>query len=485
MPPRPRSRQPRQPDVRSTSRRSCCRRTARRRAPPRSPLRRASRSAASRTARCRQLGTALATAAPAAAAGGAGRGLAGLKLPGKYRGLHARHATRCCARPCGRLADDPRQAIAPGITASSIRSRATTSTASAPMGLVDDRRRLERARADRPRRRALSVQPRQRDPGARRRERRAALGEQVGPSRPAARMRGIAIYDDKVYIATNDARLVALDARTGQTVWETIIGERTEGDFRRRADRSSSRAKSSRAWATAPAIRKEKCFISAYDAKDGQAIWRSTRSRATPSPAPTPGATYRTISARAATPGSPAATIPTSTSRTGASRRRSRGCPRAAASSMDDDALYTSSTLALDPTPASSNGTSSTRPASRSISTMSSSACSSMSAARRRVHGRQGRHSLEARPHDRQVPRSRRDGVPECLGQASIPRPASRTIAHDIIEHEDRRMGPGLPEHRRRPQLASDELSHAPTRQLIIPLVAELHRDARPRRSSR
>ncbi|HET7131354.1 MAG TPA: PQQ-binding-like beta-propeller repeat protein, partial [Gammaproteobacteria bacterium] len=65
----------------------------------------------------------------------------------------------------------------------------------------------------------------------------AATGEliwenRVGPPLPGnAAMRGLAIYDDKVITATSDARLVALDARSGQKVWETIIGDRTEGDF--------------------------------------------------------------------------------------------------------------------------------------------------------------------------------------------------------------------------------------------------------------
>ena len=35
------------------------------------------------------------------------------------------------------------------------------------------------------------------------------------------RYRNLAIYDDKVFVATNDAFLVALDARTGDVLWET------------------------------------------------------------------------------------------------------------------------------------------------------------------------------------------------------------------------------------------------------------------------
>src|SRR5262245_66323124 len=43
-------------------------------------------------------------------------------------------------------------------------------------------------------------------------------------------MRNMAIYQDKVFVATTDARLVALDARTGQTVWDTPIARRWKGD---------------------------------------------------------------------------------------------------------------------------------------------------------------------------------------------------------------------------------------------------------------
>jgi alcohol dehydrogenase (cytochrome c) len=48
---------------------------------------------------------------------------------------------------------------------------------------------------------------------------------------PATRedMRNIAIYEDKIIQATTDARLVALDARTGKQVWETIVADNSKG----------------------------------------------------------------------------------------------------------------------------------------------------------------------------------------------------------------------------------------------------------------
>ena len=44
----------------------------------------------------------------------------------------------------------------------------------------------------------------------------------VGPNALVgiAAMRNMAIYQDKVFVATTDARLVALDARTGVKIWD-------------------------------------------------------------------------------------------------------------------------------------------------------------------------------------------------------------------------------------------------------------------------
>ncbi len=43
--------------------------------------------------------------------------------------------------------------------------------------------------------------------------------------------RGVALYGDKVYMATVDAGVVALDAKTGQVVWDKIVGDYTEGFY--------------------------------------------------------------------------------------------------------------------------------------------------------------------------------------------------------------------------------------------------------------
>ena len=43
--------------------------------------------------------------------------------------------------------------------------------------------------------------------------------------------RGVALWGDKVYLATVDARLIALDAKTGNEVWNTKVGDYQHGEY--------------------------------------------------------------------------------------------------------------------------------------------------------------------------------------------------------------------------------------------------------------
>jgi alcohol dehydrogenase (cytochrome c) len=107
----------------------------------------------------------------------------------------------------------------------------------------------------------------------------AATGEliwenRVGPLVANKATRGIAMYEDKIFIATTDARLVALNAKTGQIVWEKIIGDRTNGGYEAPSGPIVIRGKVIQGLSNCTLYRKEKCFISAYDAKDGHELWR-------------------------------------------------------------------------------------------------------------------------------------------------------------------------------------------------------------------
>jgi alcohol dehydrogenase (cytochrome c) len=108
----------------------------------------------------------------------------------------------------------------------------------------------------------------------------AATGEliwenRVGPTVPTGdAMRGLAIYGDKLFIATTDARLVALRAENGQIAWETVIGDRAEGAFGTSSGPIVIGGKVLQGLGDCTMFRKEKCFISAYDANDGRQLWK-------------------------------------------------------------------------------------------------------------------------------------------------------------------------------------------------------------------
>jgi alcohol dehydrogenase (cytochrome c) len=97
----------------------------------------------------------------------------------------------------------------------------------------------------------------------------------VGPLVPTGdAMRGLAIYGDKLFIATTDARLVALDAQSGQIAWETVIGDRSEGAFGASSGPIVIGGKVLQGMGDCTLFRNEKCFISAYDASDGRQLWK-------------------------------------------------------------------------------------------------------------------------------------------------------------------------------------------------------------------
>lgn len=96
----------------------------------------------------------------------------------------------------------------------------------------------------------------------------------LGPTIASGAMRGLAIYEDKVFVSTNDARLVALEARSGSLVWESVIGDRTEGDFRNSSGPIVINGKVISGLAGCDRYREDKCFISAYDSDDGRELWR-------------------------------------------------------------------------------------------------------------------------------------------------------------------------------------------------------------------
>jgi alcohol dehydrogenase (cytochrome c) len=86
-------------------------------------------------------------------------------------------------------------------------------------------------------------------------------------------MRNIAIYNDKIIQATTDARLVALDARTGKQLWETAVADNTQG-FENSSGPIVADGKVILGLAGCARYIKEDCYISAHDANTGELAWR-------------------------------------------------------------------------------------------------------------------------------------------------------------------------------------------------------------------
>ena len=89
------------------------------------------------------------------------------------------------------------------------------------------------------------------------------------------RYRNVSIFDDKVFLATNDAYLVALDARTGDLLWETQRADylttgvaQTNGPLVLNGKLYTGSRCSS---ADSPP---GGCFITANDIETGEEVWR-------------------------------------------------------------------------------------------------------------------------------------------------------------------------------------------------------------------
>jgi len=109
----------------------------------------------------------------------------------------------------------------------------------------------------------------------------AATGEllwenKVGPTaiRGFGAVRNLAIYRDKVYMATNDGRLVAFDARTGKVAWDVPVADPRSG-FTNSSGPIIARGRVIQGLHGCDRFRaKDRCYISAYDAETGKQLWK-------------------------------------------------------------------------------------------------------------------------------------------------------------------------------------------------------------------
>ncbi len=85
--------------------------------------------------------------------------------------------------------------------------------------------------------------------------------------------RNLAIYGDRLLLATPDARLIALDARTGEKVWDTVIADHADG-FRNTSGPIVVNGTIVQGLSGCDRFTRERCFISGYDAASGERRWR-------------------------------------------------------------------------------------------------------------------------------------------------------------------------------------------------------------------
>src|SRR6266550_5032775 len=158
--------------------------------------------------------------------------------------------------------------------------------------------------------------------------------------------RNIATYGDKIFGTTNDAHIIALDARSGKLTWDTAVADPKQG-YQYTSGPIVVRGKVIAGMTGCSRYKDDVCFISAHDAATGKQLWRtSTVAR----PGEPGGETWGDLALQfragsdAWMPGSydpNANLIYWGTAQAKPWTRFARG--------TDGDALYTNCTLALDP----------------------------------------------------------------------------------------------------------------------------------------
>ncbi len=83
--------------------------------------------------------------------------------------------------------------------------------------------------------------------------------------------RGVAMWGDKLYLATTDSRLIALDAKTGKVDWESKIGDYHHGEY---STLEPLVVNGKVMVGTSGGEFGVRAFIAAYDADSGKQLWK-------------------------------------------------------------------------------------------------------------------------------------------------------------------------------------------------------------------
>ncbi len=87
--------------------------------------------------------------------------------------------------------------------------------------------------------------------------------------------RGLALYDDKVFLSTYDAAIVAIDARTGDQVWRTVKADYTEG-FTQTSTPIIANGVVVSGVNGCERFTDNGCFITGHDPATGEEMWRTS-----------------------------------------------------------------------------------------------------------------------------------------------------------------------------------------------------------------
>ena len=95
-----------------------------------------------------------------------------------------------------------------------------------------------------------------------------------GTSIGRGHLRSLALWEDLVFVATADATLVALDARTGIVRWETVVADHDLG-FSYTSGPIVADGKVIAGIGGCTRLQEESCFITAHDARTGELLWQT------------------------------------------------------------------------------------------------------------------------------------------------------------------------------------------------------------------
>jgi alcohol dehydrogenase (cytochrome c) len=93
-------------------------------------------------------------------------------------------------------------------------------------------------------------------------------------SRQGGPLRTLAMWEDMVYVATTDAHLVALDARTGAVRWDVEIADEQLG-YSNTSGPIVADGKVINGITGCTRFFEESCFITGHDARTGEELWRT------------------------------------------------------------------------------------------------------------------------------------------------------------------------------------------------------------------